>query len=1016
MPKTKTIKLIAVLCLLFPGLSFAAYINAPIQSVDFARDIEPMFKARCIQCHNAAKAMGGLRLDERSEALKVIKPGKSKESRLIHRVLGEGGEPRMPMVGDPLNEDQITRLKAWIDQGAAWSEVKSASTAASATHVKHWAFVVPKRPQVPEVALKSWVRTPIDNFVLAALSKNKLTPSAEADKATLIRRLSLDLTGLPPGVDEVDRFLADTSPGAYESLVDRLLASPHYGERWARWWLDAARYADSNGFEKDRARSMWPYRDWVINAMNRDLPFDQFTIEQLSGDLLPNPTLDQRVATGFLRNSMINEEGGVDPEQFRIEGVIDRVDAVGKAFLGLTVACAQCHSHKFDPIPHDEYYKFFAFLNKDDEPDLEVPDAKLTAKRNEILSAIAKIQDDLLAKHSGLRETSTRWEERERMRTQPEWMPLKAADFSGSNGVKADFLPDNSIRVRRYLYGDANYVIKFKTEMKGITGIRVELLNDPNLPRTGPGSSSEGLCVLSEIAVTANPAGNADLKTKVEIAGATADFSQAGAPVAQAFDGNPKTGWGIDAGPGRRNQPRQAVFVFKAPIGFETGTELTVQLLQKIGRNLNIGRFRISVTSAVDPKADSLTARISRIMSIPVAGRNEEERRELFSHFLATDVQFGESVKAIDELMKGWPYGPTTLALVECETPRETHIFKRGDWKRLGEAVTPDTPSFLHRMPQGAPRNRLGLAKWIVDKENPLTARVIVNRVWQQYYGAGLVTSPEDFGSRSEMPSHPELLDWLAVEFRENGWSLKKLHKLIVTSATYRQSSKLNPSLLEADAYNRWLSRAPRVRVDAEVVHDIALAAGGLLSPKIGGPSVFPPIPDGVLSLGYGDPMKWTNSEGEDRYRRGMYTFWKRSVPYPSLAVFDMPNADVACTRRVRSNTPLQSLTLLNDKVFMEAAQAMALRVWKSSADDRQRMRYAFKLCMAREPDQVELRRLMAALATQYANFAGSTAAAVYVASADLEKIPEDLDLHKVAAWTMISRALLNLDETITRK
>ena len=530
--------------------------------------------------------------------------------------------------------------------------------------------------------------------------------------------------------------------------------------------------------------------------------------------------------------------------------------------------------------------------------------------------------------------------------------------------------------------------------MKGITGIRVELLNDPNLPRTGPGSSSDGVCVLSEIVVTANPQGKADAKEKVQITGATADFSQTGASVSQALDGNPKTGWGIDAGPGRRNQPRQAVFAFKSPIGFETGTELTVQLLQKIGRNLNIGRFRISVASSADPKADSLPPRIRDIVSIPVAKRSETERRELFSHFLSTDTQYEESSKAIDELMKGWPYGPTTLALMQCETPRETYIFKRGDWKRLGEAVEPNTPSFLHKLPPGAPRNRLGLAKWIVDRENPLTARVIVNRVWQQYYGAGLVNSAEDFGSRCELPSHPQLLDWLAVEFRENGWSLKKLHRLIVTSATYRQSSKLTPKLLEADPYNRWLARAPRLRVDAEVVHDIALATGGLLSPKIGGPSVFPPIPDGVLSLGYGNPMKWTNSEGEDRYRRGMYTFWKRSVPYPSLAVFDMPNADVACTRRVRSNTPLQALTVLNDKVFMEAAQAMALRVWKSSTVDRERMIYAFKLCTGRQPDEVELRRLMTALGTQYANFAGNTAAAVYVSSADLEKIPR--------TWTCI--------------
>lgn len=1009
----KAVKLAAIGCLLAAGFLVTARSAAQSGAVDFDRDINPILKARCAQCHNAQRAMGGLRLDTREHALRVLNPTRSSESRLVHRILGEGGEPRMPMVGDPLTPDQISLIKRWIDEGAVWAESQSAATQSGS---KHWAFVAPSRPAPPQVRNSAWVRTPIDSFVLAELEKRSFSPSKQADRVTLIRRLSLDITGLPPSIEDVDRFVSDKSPEAYEKLVDQLLASPHYGEKWARWWLDSARYADSNGFEKDRARSIWPYRDWVISAMNRDLSFDRFTTEQLAGDLLPNASLDQRIATGFLRNSMINEEGGVDPEQFRIEGIIDRVDAVGKAFLGLTISCAQCHSHKFDPIPHEDYYKFFALLNNDDEPEIEVPDAKLKATRADLASRIAKVQDNLLASDPSLRTSFANWEEREKTLEQPAWTPLQVTELAGSNGVKGDLLPDNSVRVRRYVYGDANYIVKLKTSLKGITGLRLELLTDPNLPRTGPGISSDGMCVLSEISVTASSPSKPEVKEKVAISGATADFSQSGFPVEQTLDGNPKTGWGIDSGPARRNQPRQAVFALKSPVGYDDGSELTVQLLQKIGKSLVIGRFRLSATTGVDPKVDPIPVSIRRILETPREKRTETQRRELLTHYLGTDPKYAEASRSIDEAFKQWPYGPTTLALAACSTPRVTRLFKRGDWKRPGDVIEPGTPSFLHELPEGAPHNRLGLAEWIVDARNPLTARVIVNRVWQQYFGAGLVATPEDFGTRCEKPSHPDLLDWLAVEFRESGWSFRKLHRLIVTSAVYMQESGVNAKILEADPLNRYLERAPRIRSDAEVIRDIALSASGLLSSKIGGPSVFPPIPDGVLTLGYGDPMKWVTSEGEDRYRRGMYTFWKRSVPYPSLAVFDMPNADVACTRRARSNTPLQALTLLNDAVFVEAAQALALRAWKSGSDDRSRMIHAFRLCLSREPDEFELRQLLSALQVQYNNFASNTASAVYVSSSDVEKLVEGVDLHKIAAWTMISRTLLNLDETMTKR
>ncbi len=992
----------------------------PQDRVDFRKDIQPIFQRACYQCHGPKKAMGQLRLDDKKLATqggisgRVIIPGDSRQSRLIRRILGEGDEARMPLAGNPLAPAEIALIRAWIDQGAAWPDDASAE----AKTEKHWAFVAPSRQPLPAVKNKAWVRNPIDDFILARMEHQGLEPSPEASKETLIRRLSLDLTGLPPTIQEIDSFLADKSPNAYDKRVERVLASPHYGERWGRHWLDAARYADTNGFEKDLPRSIWPYRDWVINAFNRDMPFDRFAIEQLAGDLLPNASLDQRAATGFLRNSMLNQEGGVDPEQFRVEGIIDRVDAVGKAFLGLTINCAQCHSHKYDPVSQEEYYRFFAFLNGDDEPEIEFPSDEVKKKRGEILGKIATIEDELIAKDRDLPRRMADWEE-QTARDAGHWTVLEDTSIFAAFGVKFDRLEDHSYLAKGDNSTGNNYIVKARTDLKDITGFRVEL--HPNLPRTGPGRANDGSVFLSEFSVEAAPADKPDALEKVHLIYATADFSHPDFPVKNAIDGNPKTAWGIDAGPGRRNQDRKAVFEAKSPIGFERGTNLVIQLTQKVEDNpqagkANIGRFRLSVTTDEKPHADPLPTRIRHFISIPASDRTREQQREIFSFYRTTDPQFADANRSVDELMSQWPYSATTLALTPHFVPRETHIFKRGDWRKPGDAVAPGVPASLHPFAKDAPSNRLGLAKWIVDKNNPLTARVIVNRIWQEYFGQGLVTTPEDFGSRGERPSHPELLDWLACEFRDSG-SMKRIQRLIVTSATYRQSSRLTPKLQEADPNNRWLARAPRLRVEAEIVRDIALAASGLLSPRIGGPSVYPPIPEGVLNLGYGSPMKWETSTGRDRYRRAMYTFWKRSVPYPSLLAFDAPNADFSCTRRIRSNTPLQALTTLNDTVFMEAAQGLALRVFKEGGgDDRTRLIYAFRLCVGRRPDSFELNQLLALLNDQQKFFEGRTAAAVYVTAADLNNIPADVDLHRVAPWTIVARVLLNMDETITRE
>jgi hypothetical protein len=563
------------------------------------------------------------------------------------------------------------------------------------------------------------------------------------------------------------------------------------------------------------------------------------------------------------------------------------------------------------------------------------------------------------------------------------------------------------------------YSITVKTPLKGITAFRLEALTDPNLPRNGPGRSKNGNFVLQEFMVVAAPLEKPEATNMVILQNATADFSQPGFSVTNAIDGVMTNGWAIDAGPGRVNQERKAVFETKEPIGFDGGSLLTFHLVQKQGQALTLGRLRLSATTTPPPvRADPLPSNLRRIISKPTNQRSNEEEHALMSYYISIDPKFSEVRKQIEELMNGWPYGAPTLALAQrSENARTTAVFKRGDWRKPGEAVKPGVPAILNPLPKEDSPNRLTLAKWLVDRNNPLMARVTANRIWLAYFGQGLVSTPEDFGTRSDPASHPELLDWLACEFMDKGWSTKAMHRLIVGSATYRQSSKVTPVLYERDPYNRLLARGPRNRVDAEIVRDVALSAAGLLSKKIGGPSVYPPIPEGVLSLAYGGGYKWETSTGENRYRRGMYTFWKRTVPYPGMSIFDAPNADFSCVRRVNSNTPLQALTTLNDTVFQEAAQALALRVWKNGGpNDRERAIYAFRLCTGRVPKPSELKPLLDLVQEQLNYFENRTAAAVQVSAPDVKNPPPDVNLHKVAAWSVVARVLLNLDETITKE
>jgi hypothetical protein len=991
---------------------------AAARQVDFVKDIQPILKEHCYSCHGEHKQKGGLRWDVKQLANKggdrgvEFVAGKSAESRMIQAVAAIDPEFVMPEKGERLNKEQVGLLRAWIDQGAVWPNgvdlVKYVDTK------DHWSFKAPVRPTPPST--KSWGRNPIDAFVFAKLQQQKLRPSPEADKVTLIRRLSLDLIGLPPTLKEVDQFLADKSPDAYDKLVDRLLSSPHYGEKWGRHWLDAARYADTNGYEKDLPRTIWPYRDWVINAINNDMPFDQFTIEQLAGDLLPKPTLQQRVATGFLRNSMINEEGGVDPEQFRVEGLIDRMDTIGKSFLGLTVNCCQCHNHKFDPISQKEYFQLYAFLNNDDEPEMEVPDADQQARRDAIRKKIARLIDENMAKLPDLEQRMSAWEQKMRD-INYDWEVLDPEDYYGGVGTKFEKQKDKSLLALASNPPVSGYSLHCKTTLTNITGFRLEVLADPNLPNQGPGRSTNGNFVLTEIKAEAVSLKDPTKTNKIVFTNATADFSQEGFPVSSAIDGTPnkKLGWAGEDLPGKRNRNHVAVFEVKEGIGFEGGTDIKFDLTQTFGKQHTIGRFRLSaITNQRALMADPLTKEQRGLLT--KAKRSKEEKHDLFDAYRRVDERLTEANKVMDDEQKKWPTAPKTLVLAAREDPRETRIFKRGDFKKPLEAVTPGTPSFLPPLPPGNQTNRLTLAKWIIDQKNPLTARVIMNRFWMHYFGQGLVTTPEDFGTRCDAPSHPELLDWMATEFMQRHWSMKAMHKLIVTSATYRQSSKVAPEIFAVDQYNRWLERGARVRVDAEEIRDIALRVSGLLNDKIGGPSVYPVIPDGVLSLAYGSPS-WPTSSGADLYRRGLYTFWKRSAPYPSQAIFDQTSGEASCVRRVRSNTPLQALTTLNDASFHECSRALALRIWKEGGkEDPDRATYGFRLCTGRFPTKVELDHLLALLRDQRSNFENDTSEAIKVALENKDKIPEKVNVHKLAELTMLARVLMNLDETITKE
>jgi len=984
-------------------------LTAPASAaVDFVRDIQPIFSEHCYQCHGGHKQEAAFRLDNKPSALKggdfgvAIVPGKADESRLMHAVLGTNPKMRMPRKGDPLSAEEIGKLKEWIDGGAVWPDSASVSIERK---TDHWAFKPPVRPSVPATA-----KHPIDAFIRERLAKEGLQPAPAAVPETLLRRIHLDLTGLPPTPQETAGFAIaykKDPAGSIQRLTSNLLASQHFGERWARHWLDAAHYADSNGYEKDPMRFIWFYRDWVISAYNRDLPYDQFIIQQLAGDELPQATQDQIVATGFLRNTMVNEEGGVDPEQFRMESMFDRMDTIGKSVLGLTIGCTQCHNHKYDPISQEEYYRMFAYLNNDNEPWRVVYTASEQMQRAQVLTRTAELEAKLKHDHSDWQQRMKEWVTSVKA-AQPQWHTLAFED-DPSGGEKALRQPDGSILAQGYAptKGDVKFAVKgfhgasAPAASRTISAFRLELMNDPNLPAYGPGRSQKGTAALTEFQAEMKIDGK---MTKLKFVKASADYGEpensplapfardqdvkkdkrVTGPIAYAIDGKVDTAWGINAGPGRRNVPRNAVFVLEKPVELKADSELSVTLSMKHGgwnsddlQTMNLGRYRISVTDAPNAEAD------------PLYGKKSE-----FSAFRTSVAEWQPVNEEIESLWKQHPEGTTTLTLDPRAEPRMTSVLKRGDFLKPDNRVTAGVPAVLNPLPKNADGSRLTFAKWLVDKKSPTAARAYVNRVWQACFGTGLVETAEDFGTQGSPPSHPALLDWLAVDFMEHGWSTKHLLRLITSSETYQQSSNVTPQLLERDPYNRLLARGPRFRVEGEVVRDIQLAASGLLNPAIGGRPVMPPAPAYLFEkpASYA-PFPWKVDEDENQFRRSVYVFRRRSTPYPFLSTFDVPNGESACIRRSKSNTPLQALMTLNETMSMAASKALGDRMWKEGgSDDAAHIAYGFQLCTGRQPTAKETTLLLDML-KRHQPKAG------------------EIDSH-----TLIARVLLNLDETITKE
>lgn len=1033
------------------GNSFA---RAQSDTVDFKTQIRPILSDKCFHCHGPDEKTRetDLRLDVESSAIgrsDNAAPFKARDlegSIAWQRIVSDEPSEKMPPpdCGRSLTPKQMDLIQKWIEQGAVWEE--------------HWSLIPPSKRPIP-LDLSSHAATPvaavqpqnpIDAWIDHRLNRIGLLANPSAEPRRLARRMYLDLIGIPPTPEQMERFFSYDASERVERLLAELLASPQFGEKWGRQWLDAARYADSDGFEKDKPRSVWFYRDWVVRAFNNDMPYDQFIIHQLAGDLLPNADQDSLVATGFLRNSMINEEGGVDPEQFRMEAMFDRMDAIGKSILGLAINCSQCHDHKYDPLSQQDYYGMFAMLNNSHEASATVYDSHEQLLRAKILSEISKIEETLKHRLPDWNDRMIEWSRRVKG-DQPNWRVIELAwNFDSLGGCKLLPQSDGSYLAQSYAPTKSEFNGQVTLPAGPINALRLELLTDPNLPRTGPGRSIYGTGALSEIKVFAAPANDPDKKSQVKIKQATADINPTSeplpaiyadksdtkrsvGPIEYAVDGKPETAWSFDAGPVLTHQARKAVFELESAIDHLEGTILWIHLQQNHGgwnsddnQNCNLGRFRISISDQPQLHADPLPAIVrSAIENTEPDDWDPMTRERVFQYWRTIQPDWQAENERIADLWKSHPWGTSQLVLKERESPRMTSLLERGDQFKPSKPVVPSVPQFLHPIRfEGPQPNRLDFARWLVDRRNPLAARAIVNRIWQSYFGTGLVATSEDFGAQGESPVHPELLDWLACELMDSGWSLKHIHRQIVRSNAYQRSSQVRPEHREKDPGNRLLSRGPRLRLDGESLRDSMMQVAGVLNRQVGGQPYFPPAPDFLFlpPVSYG-PKTWVESQGGDRFRRSIYVFRFRSVPYPPLQVFDTPNGDFSCIRRSNSNSPLQALTALNEPFFAECAQALARRTIDRPGKRADQIQWLFEQVLARPPSQDEQRMLEELWSDSYHSIADATQArliagletSISANAPPFANHSEGLE-KELATWTLVSRVVLNLDEAITKE
>lgn len=1132
------------------------------EPIDFNRDVRPILASRCFSCHGIDEAdrKGGLRLDLRDSAIVAaesgeipITPGSVEKSSLIMRVTSTDDSVRMPPAEKdvPLTSAEIETLRQWIAEGASYAQ--------------HWSFVAPRRPPIPGIEL-SRADSAIDAFTFDRMRHASLEPSPVADRYQLGRRLSLDLTGLPLTIEETTDFASDVQSDAQERLVDRLLASPAYGERWARVWLDLARYADSTGYASDPLRkTIWRYRDWVIDALNSNKPYDAFTIEQMAGDLLPNPTADQILATAFHRNTMTNTEGGTDDEEFRVIAVKDRATTSIQVWMGLTLGCAQCHNHKYDPLSQKDFYRVYAFFNQsadtdkpDDQPTREIPTHQMLDQIAAIDAQIAQLRESLHVSPEELAQEQTEWEKS--LALVAGWQVIPPASMQSSGSSNFVKLEDDSILVSGTASAHEVYTVELDSVPAGVTGVRLEALPHPSFPQNGPGRASDGNFVLSRIAVESaeveklaqpiagqfvridlpgqgkmlslaevqvfagekniaregkasqvstafdgdaaraidgnmngdyfaansvthtseqdnpwweldlgkatpidklavwNRTGGGGLEERLAgavirvldtdrkevfsaplsdvprpmvslavsgwkssaIAAATASYSQRSFPVMNAVHQPDlsKSGWGI--GP-HYNQTHTAWFSLAEPTSGQGPTRIRVRLEHHAANaSLSLGHFRLAVTN--DPnmiRRGAVPPEMLAIVDKPSDQRTSEESAKLANYYQTISPRLEPIRKQIAELEKSKPVGPTVPVLAELppSQQRKSHVMVKGNFLVPGEEVTAGVPSSLHPYKPEYSNDRLGLAKWIMDPSNPLTSRVAMNRLWGQLFARGIVETEEDFGTQGEPPSHPELLDWLAVEFTENGWDMKAMTRTIVTSTTYSQTSRVTPDRQEKDPANRWWSRAPRKRLDAETVRDQAMALSGLLSTKMMGSSVFPYQPAGLWQAAFnGSDRTWATSKGEDRFRRGVYTFWRRTIPYPSMAAFDAPSREVCTLRRPNTNTPLQAFVTMNDPVYVEAAQSLGRRLAREGGPTpADRVRYGLTLCLGRPAEDQAVEKLVKLYESELAHFQSDKEAANKLATDPIGPLPAGVEPAEAAALTVLGNVLLNLDGVLTK-